>query len=81
MEERIATLERAIEQLRQEFLQHRHTGLDSPQLDSGIESQGSITNPDNDPIDDTTRDTIIANIRTRVNEIEQALKNVGILDA
>lgn len=79
MEERITELQRAIEQLRQEFLQHRHTGLDSTELDNGIDSQGTITNPDNSAIDDMSRDSIIANIRTRVNQIEQALIGAGIL--
>jgi hypothetical protein len=68
-----------IEQLRRQLLEHKHTGLDSAKLDSPIQKQGSLTTANNAAINDVNRDAIIANIRVRVNEIEQALINAGIL--
>lgn len=84
MEERIAALEREINRLKREFQEHRHTGLDSKPIDltDQIESQGSVTTPDNSAVDGTygaSEAAVIANTRTRVNQIEDALQSFGIL--
>ncbi|MDQ0316397.1 hypothetical protein [Amorphus orientalis] len=68
--------------LKREFIEHRHTGLDSKEINltDQIEVLDSLTAADNSAIDDMSRDTIIANIRTRQAEIENVLKEFGILE-
>lgn len=72
---RLTALERA-------FKEHQHTGLDSKPLQSPIQDQGSLTAKNDSTVDatyDAVEAGVIENNRTRIGEIEDALKNIGIL--
>ncbi len=78
-------LVKAFLQLKREFVEHRHSGLDSKKLDLSeqIDSQGSLTPASEDVVDTTygaEEADVINNTRARVNEIENALKAFGILE-
>jgi hypothetical protein len=78
-----------LDKLRQDFDQHQHNGfgsirikgenlLKSPQdaltaVDNGALSSGGLNS-----LKDTDSQ-IIANMRTRINELETALRNIGLL--
>lgn len=68
--------------LKKEFEDHQHTGLDSKQIEVTLEVQTALTPVDGATVDatyGTQEQGVIENTRTRVNEIETALRNVGIL--
>lgn len=75
-------LYKMIVDLKREFEDHKHTGLDSQLIDTTIQNQGTITIRNTATIDTTysaEEGGVIANNRTRIQDIETALKNVGIL--
>jgi len=75
---------RALQKLQRAFQTHRHTGLDSAKLRLAeqIEATGELTAADMSGVGSTygaDEQGVIDNTRTRVNEIEAALKESGIL--
>lgn len=69
--------------LQQQFKDHKHTGLDSQLVAFTLENQGSITTENSDTTSDTTysatEKAVIDNNRDRINDIEDALKALGVL--
>lgn len=75
MEDRLTKLE-------QQFKDHRHTGLDSRVLAVNLPNQGELTAASASTVDATygsEEAAVIANNRTRIQEIETALIALGIL--
>lgn len=82
--QQIETLQAQLDALKRAFTEHQHTGLDSKTVDltDQIESQGALTPSNNGIVDGTydgTEAAVLSNVRTRVNEIEDALQAFGIL--
>ena len=77
------SLQKQVDDLQREFKDHKHTGLDSPLLATKLPNKGSLTDVDDTAIDATTYSSVekavIDNNRTRIEEIEAALKAVGLL--
>jgi hypothetical protein len=68
--------------LKKEFEEHQHTGIDSKPIEVTLQLQSSLTAVDGATVDATygaQEQGVINNTRTRVTEIENALRNVGIL--
>lgn len=71
-----------VQKLEKEFRDHRHNGRDSVRIDFSLEKQDALTAKDDATVTATytsTEANVINNNRTRIEEIEDALKAVGIL--
>lgn len=77
------SLEKRVGDLENKFRTHKHSGLDSPAITLELENQGSLTAKDSSTVDTATYSAteagVIENNRTRIEEIEDALKALGIL--
>lgn len=73
-------LVKRLETLEKAFRDHRHTGRDARRV--SLPDQGVLTPEDTASVNatyDTAEQGVINNTRTRVAEIEAALKGIGIL--
>lgn len=67
------------------FKEHRHNGLDAKKIALNnliIDKQDALTAKNAGAVSttDATTDAVIENNRTRIEEIEQALQNLGLLE-
>lgn len=79
-DQRIKLLEDSLYKLKQEYIQHKHTGKDSQKVSiyDIIKTTGTLTAIDTTPT--TTMDSaVIDNTRTRLQELEDILKTNKIL--